>query len=481
MSQDSARDFDPAVLGRRVRDVRRRQQLTLEELSALVGKKPAYLSLIETGKREPKLSAVMELASALNVPVGELLAPEPPTNRDRLELELARMLRQPAPGLPALPAISPNRLPEDVLEHLVAVHRELRQHLALRAATPEEARKANAQLRGEMRARGNYFAEIDTRAGEILGAAGYGGSGPLDDETLAAVAAHLGFTIESAADVPASVRSVTDLHARRIYLPEGSGPAARSGRSVILHTLGHFVLEHSEPRDFGDFLRQRVESNYFAGALLVPESAAVPLLQRAREERALSVENLREPFGVSYEMAAHRLTNLATRHLGIRTHFLRSDEDGVIWKAYENDGVPFPMDADGAIEGNLLCRKWGTRAVFAGNEPATLRYQLTDTPGGTFWCSTQIEDGPDRRHAITIGARFEDAIYFQGRGTRNRVVSTCPAPECCHAAPDWLARKWDGYAWPNTRAHSHVLAALPVGRFPGVAISEIYEFLERHE
>jgi XRE family transcriptional regulator, fatty acid utilization regulator len=54
---------------------------------------------------------------------------------------------------------------------------------------------------------------------------------------------------------------------------------------------------------------------------------------------------------VSYETAAHRFTNLATHRLDVPVHFMRIASTGVIYKAYENDGVHFPTDATGAIEG----------------------------------------------------------------------------------------------------------------------------------
>ena len=56
-------------------------------------------------------------------------------------------------------------------------------------------------------------------------------------------------------------------------------------RAVLLQTLGHFVLGHSTPADFADFLRQRVEANYFAAAVLVPEQAAVTFLRQRQGEQ----------------------------------------------------------------------------------------------------------------------------------------------------------------------------------------------------
>ena len=107
-----------------------------------------------------------------------------------------------------------------------------------------------------------------------------------------------------------------------------------------------------------------MESNYFAAAILAPEKPAVDFLQKAYESMDISIEDLQEIFYISYEMAGHRLTNLATEHLGLTLHFLRSDDEGVVWKAYENDGVPLPQGTDGTIEGEHLCRNWGTRQAF---------------------------------------------------------------------------------------------------------------------
>ena len=61
------------------------------------------------------------------------------------------------------------------------------------------------------------------------------------------------------------MRSLTDLRNRRIYVKQ-EPVGGHSPRAVILQALGHFLLGHEAPRDFADFLRQRVEANYFAAA-----------------------------------------------------------------------------------------------------------------------------------------------------------------------------------------------------------------------
>ncbi len=470
--------LDLNLFGQRLRHVRRSRGLTLTELGERVGRAPSVLSLLENGRREPKLSLIESLASALRVPVDELLKHEPPSRRAQLELALDEAQRDPVYRGLGLPYLRPGpRLPSEVIEHLLALFDELRKQQVKPTATPEEARLANADLRLMMRDRGNYFASIERAAAEALAPVSYPG-GALSQGLLLSVISHHGFSVRYVTDLPRSARSVTDLRNRRIYLRQES-LGMHTPRAVLLQTLGHFVLGHSTPADFADFLRQRVEANYFAAAVLVPESAAVPFLRGAKDNRNLSVEDLRDVFSVSYEMAAHRFTNLATHHLDLSCHFVKNDANGTIYKAYENDGVIFPADSTGAIEGQRMCRLWSGRQVFSSGDRFSPHYQYSDTPSGTYYCVALVEHGSE--YAITLGVGFDDARWFRGRDTTKRTRSACPDPACCRRPPARLAARWDGMAWPSARAHSHILSALPSGSFPGVDEPDIYSFLEKHE
>src|SRR5260370_4276155 len=70
---------DSLVFGKRLRHLRRSRDLTLDQLGDLVGKQASFLSLIENGQREARLSLLEDLARGLEVSSGELLATEPPT------------------------------------------------------------------------------------------------------------------------------------------------------------------------------------------------------------------------------------------------------------------------------------------------------------------------------------------------------------------------------------------------------------------
>jgi predicted transcriptional regulator/DNA-binding XRE family transcriptional regulator len=472
--------LDLGVFGQRLRHTRRAKGLTLAELGERVGRAPSVLSLIENGRREPKLSLIEALAAALSVPTAELLRRQPPSRRAQLEIALEEAQQDPVYrdlGLPHLRVGA--RVPSDVIEHLLALYGELRKQRAKPTATPEEAREANAGLRAMMRERGNYFAEIEQEAAAALATAGYTG-GALSQGMLLSVVSHHGFTVRYVHDLPRSARSVTDLRDRRIYLKQES-IGMHTPRTILLQTLGHFVLGHSAPEDFADFLRQRVEANYFAAAVLVPEQQATVFLREAADAKSLSVEDLRDVFSVSYEMAAHRFTNLATHHLGLPCHFVKNDEGGIIYKAYQNDGVVFPADATGAIEGQRMCRQWSGRQVFTADDRFSPYYQYSDTQSGTYWCAAFVDQSRERGFAITLGVPFEHSRWFRGRETMIRRTSACPDGECCQHPPAALAARWEGRAWPSARAHSHILSALPTGSFPGVDEADVFNFLERHE
>lgn len=466
---------DPLALGRRLRHHRREAGLTLDALAARVGLSASALSLIENGKREPRVTLLSGLAEALGTDLASLLSGGAPTRRAALEVRWERAQRSPgfeALGIPRV-KVGPG-LSDEALEALVGMHEAVQSLQQQRATTPEYARLANADLRRRMREADNYFPEIEHRAADLLSAIDYA-TGPVTRNAVERLAGHVGYTIVPTDGLPSSTRTVTDMANRRIYLPHPQ-PGGRDGRALALQAIGHLVLEHQPPRDYAEFLAQRVEINYFAAAVLMPESSTVPLLTQAKAARDIAIEDLRDGYAVSYETAAHRFTNLATRHLDIRVHFMRISADGIIYKAYENDGVRFPMDGTGAIEGARVCRHWTARVVF--EQPAGQAYaQYTDTGRGTFWCTAMVEQTSAGPFSVSVGVPFDQVRWMRGRDTTARGRSQCPDPRCCTTAPPELERAWAGQVWPSARAHSHLLAVMPPGVFPGVDETEVLQFV----
>ncbi len=469
-----------STLGHRIRHHRVARGYTLDELGALVGVAGSQLSLIENGKREPKLSLLQAIAHATGTDVTDLLSPEPPNRRAALELDLEQAQNSPVFRRLGIPAVRVTKATTDeTIESILGLHRELQRREREAIATPEEARRANTELRLRMRERGNYLPEIEHLAEKQLKAAGHTG-GALTHRSVSVMASQLGFELIYVDDLPHSARSVTDLENGRIYLPPASIPGGHGLRSMALQAMAHRLLGHTPPTDYADFLQQRLEINYFAACCLMPETASVAFLAQAKKDRNLAVEDFRDAFGVTHEAAAMRMTNLLTEHLGTRLHFLRVDGAGAINRVYENDDLPLPMDVTGSVEGQIVCRRFAARAAFAEQNRTVEHYQYTDTPAGTFWCSSQTGRTGDGEFSITVGVPFDDARWFRGRETHKRAVSTCPDESCCRRPDASLTDRWNGKAWPSARVHMQMFSPLPRGAFPGVDDGEVYAFLDRH-
>lgn len=451
--------------------------MTLEQLGEVVGRPAPFLSMVENGKREPKLSQIAALAAAVGVTPADLLDPEPPNRRARLEIALEKAQSTPRYQALRLPYLKPStRVPDEVLEHVVTLFEELER--PDERGAPGEVREAAAAVWERLRRADGYLEHVEEAARQALAKTDYGGSGPLTARTLMDLAAAFGFRVQSVEDMPGGVRSVADLRNRRIYVAQRNELRTRQARKAILQALAMFALGHDQPASVEEFLTQRVETAYFAAAVLIPEAPAVAFLQTARADRDLSVEDLKEAFYTSYEMAAQRFCNLATRHLGLRTHFIRSDPAGRVWKSYANDGIPFPSGG-GAPEGWRLCREWAARVAYRSQGKFDLHHQYTDTPAGTFWCSTHIATDQSN-HALTVGAAFDEARYFRGRDTEHHRVSRCPEGPCCRRPTPELAARWEGRVVASGRAQERILGLLAPDPFPDVDPLEVVEMVERH-
>ncbi|HEX5859792.1 MAG TPA: helix-turn-helix transcriptional regulator, partial [Microbacterium sp.] len=188
-------ETDALTMGRRIRQLRTQKGMTLDELAAAVDRAPSQLSMIENGKREPKLTLLRDIARTLGASLEALLESDPLDERSTLEIALERSMK--GPTFQAL-GIEPFRIgkgvPTEALQAMLALQGEIERLRDERAATPEEARRANVELRHLMRRQDNYFAELEGHARRILDAVDHPG-GPLTQRTASDIAAHLGFTL----------------------------------------------------------------------------------------------------------------------------------------------------------------------------------------------------------------------------------------------------------------------------------------------
>lgn len=476
-----AQTLDPLILGRRVRHYRNTAKLTLDELGEKVGKPAPYLSLLENGKKQPRVALVMDIASTLGIDVGELLDRSPPTRRDELEIALLKAQESTLFESLDLPPVKPSaRMSNETLAHLVGLHEAFKEKSSLKSAGSEELSRATAGVSDYLTSRDGFLEAIEQEAATALKASGYSGEGPFSSRNLLDLTSHAGFELRPIEDMPAFARSIIDLESSRIYIAQRDELRTRQARKAVLQTIAGFLLGHEVEPDLDTFLRQRMETAYFAAAVLVPRDAVVPRLMVAKENHDIDVEDVKELYYVSYEMAAWRTVNLLTRHFGIASHLLVSDQMGTIIKGYSNDEAPIPRNEHGAMETQRLCRHWGARITFESPDKYGTHHQYTDTPSGTFFCTTHVEAGREPTHAITVGVRFEDARWMRGRETENRTTSTCPDPACCRRpSPDVMA-KWGGKVLVSARSQTRILGMLAPDPYPELDMPEVLTLVEAH-
>src|SRR6478752_4768812 len=174
---------DSLTIGRRIRQLRAERGMRLEELAGAVDRAPSQLSMIENGKREPKLTLLQAIARALGTSLDGLLEAVPLDPRGEAELALHRAMKgQTFQALGIPPFRIGKSIPTEALSAMLALHAEIDRLRDERAATPEEARRANVELRRLMRTQDNYFPELEAQARSILDAVDHPG-GPLTQRT----------------------------------------------------------------------------------------------------------------------------------------------------------------------------------------------------------------------------------------------------------------------------------------------------------
>ena len=171
-------------------------------------------------------------------------------------------------------------------------------------------------------------------------------------------------------------------------------------------------------------------------------------------------------FAVSYEMAAHRFTNLATHLLDLRCHFVRNNASGIIYKAYENDGIVFPADEQGAIEGQRMCLQWSGRQVFLSPDRFSVllpvlrlahRHLLLRRP------RRPLARAGLRHHAGRAVPRV--ALVPRAGDHQPHQVATAPTATAAAARPPSSPSAGRARLAVGP-GNSHVLAALPPGPSP---------------
>lgn len=88
---------DFCVIGKRLKDVRKKKHLTQDTLSEKMGVSIAYLSKVETGKIHINLERLSQICSILGVTEGEILNGVSRTSNTYLHSEFNELLKNSSP------------------------------------------------------------------------------------------------------------------------------------------------------------------------------------------------------------------------------------------------------------------------------------------------------------------------------------------------------------------------------------------------
>ncbi len=419
-------------MGRRLRELRLDRGLAQGDVAQRLAVSPAYLSLMEKGKRAVQLPLLFRALEVYGVSMEEFMASLGST---RVDEGLSRLLDEPlfrtlnltkddlasigsepraATTITALFNLYKNTRTQ--LDHLVA-------DLARKSRAGEGVGTELAfdyspfdEVTDFLESRGNFFPELEERAdafrrdhaledrpstdgligalrsigvdARLIDAAGAGGSSVirrLDPE---------GGRLSLSRDVP-EPRLLFQL-AHTIGLRVLDRESLMDG---LLSVAGGERPETARHAETPHLLKIHF-ANYFAGALLLPYAPFFREVERTRYD----VERLSSVFRVSYETVAHRLCNLSNpAQRGVPFHFLRVDAAGNISKRYAATGLRFP-------HGTGSCPKWAVHLAFL--TPHAIARQYSVFPDGRrFFCFAKVLAEP------ISGSLARGTVYAIGMGT----------------------------------------------------------------
>lgn len=417
--------------GAKIRRLRLAQGLTQAALADRLGISPAYLNLIENGRRRVTPDLLIRLARSFALDLAEFGAEADV----HLVADLEEVFGDPVfEGAP----VGARDAEALVVEHPELARAVLRLHQAYTAARTsaesltaramdateiaamDRVRLSSEQVSEFIQSRMNYFPELEEAAERLWKDA------RLDRDGLyTGLAAHLErqhgvrVRIVTVREMQGAVRRFDPVR-KELLLSEILRRGSRNfqlATQLGLLTFGREIATLADAPELGSdesrALGRLALASYFAAAVVMPYGDFL----RDTEDVRYDVELLGHRFRVGWEQVCHRLTTLRRPGSeGVRFHLVRVDLAGNISKKFSATGVRFPRFSG-------LCPLWNVHAAFL--QPGRIRVQLSRLPDGNALFSVartvQRHAGdyhqPTVLHAVGIGCDVSEArrlVYADG-------------------------------------------------------------------
>lgn len=434
------------LVGPQLRQLRRAHNQTQADMAARLGVSASYINLLENNQRSLSVKVLLALSDSYGVAWQELI-----NDNDVTQLaDLRTTVRDPIfaedrPDLQELRAAL-DHAPKLVGQFL-QLHRNYRsllgriQQMDQQGAIPDMiASSPEAVIYDLFRQHANHFPTLEDAADKARAAVG-----GRPDDIYANLKRYLhddhGIEVELVGiDAMSAALRIFDEARGHVQLSEAFDQINRNFQLVCVLALVscNDLIEAliSKAGDIPEATRARCKvelANYFAAAFMMPYG---PFLAQA-ERTGYDIEHIAATFGVSYEMACHRLTTLQRSGAqGVPFFFLRLDRAGNVTKRF--NATPFSLADKGGA-----CPVWNIHSAFAA--PDTIIPQFVELPdAGQFFTFSRTTGRPvtsrhtqDRRRVVTLGCERIHAERI-GYAQMLRVVDDATIAKIginCHICP----------------------------------------------
>ncbi|MFC7332682.1 helix-turn-helix domain-containing protein [Rhodocista pekingensis] len=449
-----------AMLGHKVRRLRRDLKLTQAQMADELGISPSYLNLIESNQRPLTVPLLLKIGQIYDVDLSTFAE----TDETRLVAGLKEVFADPLfetsdiknQDMKELAAVAPT-LGQAVVQ-LYRAYREARQDLSVLAESMADGDKLQTQSVqafpqeevGEFfQANANHFPDLEIMAESLWI------DGDLDAGDLyGSLATHLqkrhGVRVKL---MPVEVMGGTvrryDRHSKRVLVSEMLPPTGRTFQlaaqlALLRHrdVLDGIVEQGAFASDEAKRLALIGLASYFAAAVMMPYGRFLEAAKALRYD----LEILMHRFVASFEQVAHRLTTLQRPGAkGVPFFFLRIDNAGNISKRFS------ALPAFHFARFGSACPRWNVHDAF--RMPGAIQTQLAQLADGTVYFSVSrrvVKAGggwknPARQFAIALGTDIAHAgqlVYADGVDLHNKAAATpigvncrlCPRLDCTQRA-----------------------------------------------
>jgi XRE family transcriptional regulator, fatty acid utilization regulator len=422
-------------IGARLRALRLERNFTQADVAKKLGVSPAYLNLIEKGRRAAQLPLVWKALEIFGVEVEPFMAS---LGETRIDEGLAKLLEEPLlrsldvdqrdlEAMSAEPKIASTiatlfnlykNTRSKLDELIVAMRRDEEARMEKRALAvytadegPNFEHSPFDEVSDFLESHQNWFPELEEEADRLRQDSGLLARRVLSDDLIKMLQTRFGTRVvlaEPSLSAPSIVRKhdpagnvltlSTSLLEQRLkfQLAHSAGLRVLDERGLDKRLLADLRPRHSEtPKILKIHL-----ANYFAGALLLPYADFFKEIQRTRYDAEL-LANL---FESSYETVAHRICNLSDpRRRGVPFHFQRVDVAGNVSKRYSATGLKIPHGSGG-------CPKWAVHVAFLNPSVITKQYSVMPD-GSSYFCFAKVTPAPVQ------GSLVRGTVYSIGLGT----------------------------------------------------------------